>query len=326
MSQLNSYFYDIESLTNAFTLSCYRPDDQRVDIYYIVDDPALNDEDSLDFKKAAAQRIREKNQNFKGEIYYYNLRTSSAAARLAQTFGVSDAQYVNDPQAPSSFPDQFRPVCDTDEGYQEEKAPYLMGYNSSNYDLTMLAYYFTRAWQPGENGKRDRFSAVTAREMRDFNDELFSRYIGNMRLRLWQDKTMGLVAKNFQMSGRHIDVAQLNERQRRVGLKRLLGMLGWQILESDKLKPGQDYLTSPEELADLIAYNVSDVVNLKELFCHPYYQGQFILKKGLLGQYPDLIYQEDGSSYKPKIGPEFVRKDRLTIDSTSANFARRTIC
>ena len=77
-----------------------------------------------------------------------------------------------------------------------------MGYNSSNYDLTMLAYYFTQAWQPGESGKRDRFSAVTAREMRDFNDELFSRYIGNMRLRLWQDKTMGLVAKNFQMSGR----------------------------------------------------------------------------------------------------------------------------
>lgn len=326
MSRLNSYFYDIESLTNAFTLSCYRPDDQRVDIYYIVDDPALNEGDSLDFKKAAAQRIREKNQNFTGEIYYYNLRTSSASARLAQTFGVSDAQYVNDPQAPSSFPGQFRPVCDTDAGYQEEEAPYLMGYNSSNYDLTMLAYYFTQAWQPGESGKRDRFSAVTAREMRDFNDELFSGYIGNMRLRLWQDKTMGLVAKNFQMSGRHIDVAQLNERQRRVGLKRLLGMLGWQILESDKLKPGQDYLTSPEELADLIAYNVSDVVNLKELFCHPYYQGQFILKKGLLGQYPDLIYQEDGDSYQAKIGSAFVRKDRLTIDSSSANFARRTIC
>ena len=62
MSRLNSYFYDIESLTNAFTLSCYRPDDQRVDIYYLVDDPALNDKDSLDFKKAAARRIREKNQ------------------------------------------------------------------------------------------------------------------------------------------------------------------------------------------------------------------------------------------------------------------------
>ena len=112
MSRLNSYFYDIESLTNAFTLSCYRPDDQRVDIYYLVDDPALNDKDSLDFKKAAARRIREKNQNFKGEIYYYNLCSSAASARLAQTFGVSDAQYVNDPQAPSSFPGQFRPVCD----------------------------------------------------------------------------------------------------------------------------------------------------------------------------------------------------------------------
>ena len=66
MSRLNSYFYDIESLTNAFTLSCYRPDDQRVDIYYLVDDPALNDKDSLDFKKAAARRTRRRTRTLKG--------------------------------------------------------------------------------------------------------------------------------------------------------------------------------------------------------------------------------------------------------------------
>ena len=118
-----------------------------------------------------------------------------------------------------------------------------------------------------------------------------------MRLRLWNDQTLGMISKNFIMSGRQIDVAQLNERQRRVGLKRLLGMLGWQILESDKLRPGTDRLRNEDELADLIAYNVSDVVNLKELFLHPFYQGQFILKKGLLERYPDLVYEEKGSSY-----------------------------
>lgn len=325
--RINACFYDIESLTNAFTLSCYRPDDGRVDIYYLVDDPALMDGDSMDFKKMTAARIRQKNQNFAGQVYYQNLQGQKANERLAMTFGVSDAHYVNDPDAESSFPDAFRPICDTDPDYRPEKAPWLMGYNSSNYDLTMLAYYFNLVWQPGEDGKRSRFKPTTARIMRAFNDELFSgRYIGNMRLRLWNDQTLGMIAKNFIMSGRQIDVAQLNERQRRVGLKRLLGMLGWQILESDKLRPGTDRLRNEDELADLIAYNVSDVVNLKELFLHPFYQGQFILKKGLLERYPDLVYEEKGSSYQPNVSPKAVRKDRLTIDSTSANFARKTLC
>ena len=102
MSRLNSYFYDIESLTNAFTLSCYRPDDQRVDIYYLVDDPALNDKDSLDFKKAAARRIREKNQNFKGKIYYYNLRTSSASARLSRNTAAGRARPAEDGRSPAA--------------------------------------------------------------------------------------------------------------------------------------------------------------------------------------------------------------------------------
>lgn len=324
--RLNSYFYDIESLTNAFTLSCYRPDDERVDIYYLVDDPGLTGQDSIPFKKMAAGEIRAKNQNFRGDIYYLNLHEQTANERLAQAFGLSDARYVNDPEAKSSFPAAFRPTCDTDPDYSPEKAPYFFGYNSTNYDLTMLAYYFTRTWRPNASGVRDQFRPITAKEMRDFNDTLFSRYIGQMPASLWEDKTASLVLKNFRMTGRHLDVSQLNERQRRVGLKRLLGNLGWQILESDKLRPGQDYLTSQEEFADLIAYNVSDVVNLKELFCHPYYQGQFLLKKGLLDRYPDLVYQEDGDSYKPKIGPKFVRYDRLTIDSTSAAFARKVLC
>ena len=62
--RINACFYDIESLTNAFTLSCYRPDDGRVDIYYLVDDPALMDGDSMDFKKMTAARIRQKNHDF----------------------------------------------------------------------------------------------------------------------------------------------------------------------------------------------------------------------------------------------------------------------
>ena len=151
--RLNSYFYDIESLTNAFTLSCYRPDDERVDIYYLVDDPGLTGQDSIPFKKMAAGEIRAKNQNFRGDIYYLNLHEQTANERLAQAFGLSDARYVNDPEAKSSFPAAFRPTCDTDPDYSPEKAPYFFGYNSTNYDLTMLAYYFTRTWRPNADRK-----------------------------------------------------------------------------------------------------------------------------------------------------------------------------
>ena len=67
-------------------------------------------------------------------------------------------------------------------------------------------------------------------------------------------------------------------------------MLGFQILESEKLKPNTSKLYSPDELYDLITYNTSDVVNLAQLFHHKLYTGQFTLKKELLKKYPELIY------------------------------------
>ena len=51
-----SYFYDIESLDNVFTLANYRSDADAVDIYYLVDDEALMP-DELEFKKNATDRI-----------------------------------------------------------------------------------------------------------------------------------------------------------------------------------------------------------------------------------------------------------------------------
>ena len=57
----------------------------------------------------------------------------------------------------------------------------------------------------------------------------------------------------------------------RVGLKRLLGMLGRQILESDKLGGHNAVVKSTQDLFELLAYNVSDVVNLHHLSQHPLY-------------------------------------------------------
>lgn len=320
------HFYDIESLSNVFTLCNYKPEDDEVDVYYISDKKELVSAD--DFESALTARIHEKNSNFHGKVNIFDLNEEKNARKLSKEFGVSNAYLVNNPKQTGDFPKEFRPICDTDDNYNEDEHPYLFGYNSYNYDLTMLAHLFTIMW--GQDHKH--FSATRAKYMRFFNDKLFTPEFKNQMPQALITPEDGyqspewMIRKNMLMSGRHLDVARLNEKQSKVGLKRLLGMLGYQILESDKLGVGFDRIDTPDEFYDLVAYNVSDVVNLKELMNHSFYRSQFDLKKGLLNTYPELIYKEMGNTYKPDKRPEMVRRDRLTIDSSSAQFATKCLC
>lgn len=356
---MKSNFYDIESLENVFTLANYIPDEHggHVDIYYLIDDKILIPNN---FEQKATERIYANNINFHGTVRLVDLNISENNKELAKIFGLSDARYINNPANPSSYGPEYRIVCDTDDDYDPDIHPYLFGYNSNNYDTTMLTLYFSEAFvikthdeivtitdEKGipRNTKVTKsvidIMPPTARTMRSYNDDLFlPRFKNSMpdRLRV-NRKSRGndftapdfrsknvMIRKNMLMSGRHIDVARLNEKQSKVGLKRLLGMLGYQILESDKLRPGQDKIENSDQLLDLIAYNVSDVVNLEKLFMHKTYQSSFSLKKQLLQTYPELIYEQDKPNYRPKISKETVRVDRLTIDSSSAQFATKALC
>ena len=346
-------FYDIESLTNVFTLANFKRDKNILDIYLLLDDISIN-EVGVNMKRLESL-IYEKNKNFNGTIYLYNLREPSTLKRLASEFGMTTVQYINNPALKDAFTQaypNFRLVCDTDKDFDEDKHPYLMGYNSYNYDTTMLAYFLSKTIgcqleetnDKGQNGKTViHFNQISAKEMREFNDELFEdRFIDAMPSILYHKKDVKynrytnetdfnnaayLIRKNMMMSGRHIDVAKLNEKQQKVALKRLLGQLGFQILESDKLSGNDTYIHGIDELFELIAYNVSDVVNLAELFDNNAYTSAFTLKKQLLQTYPELIYrQKANGEYEPDISPDCVRKDRLTIDSSSARFATMTLC
>lgn len=335
---MKEHFYDIESLRNVFTLCNLRPEDNCVEVYYQCDTPALVNDHK--FAANLLKVIHAKNKNFNGCIELYDLSQETGCRRLARTFGLSDAYIVNNERCESSYPSEFRLVCDTDANYDENVHPYLFGYNSYNYDTTMLANFLYEAFFLRND--KPEFTVVTAKKMREFNDILFTKQFKKSMpqalTRAFDPATHTLssqpdyqdprwrIRKNMLMTGRHIDVARLNEKQSKVGLKRLLGMLGHQILESDKLDTGSDYIYTKEQLYELIAYNVSDVVNLRELFHHKFYQGQFSLKRGLLHTYPELVYQEDGNTYKPKCDSHHVRRDRLTIDSSSAQFATKALC
>lgn len=346
-------FYDIESLTNAFTVANFQPYRNHIDVYVLADDPALYR--IPDFERLVGEKIREANLNFDGTASVFDLHESANIIRMAETFGVSTAQSVNNPNDTTDmYGNRFRIVCDTDPGFDDDKYPYYMGYNSANYDTTMLTAFFMKSLfmtdrqdVPGGPVIKDlNVEPPTAKEMRDVNNTLFLPVFKNnmpdylSKQISWNAAAGSYTAsrpdfqspgwkirKNMLMTGRHVDVARLNDKASKVALKRLLGMLGGQILESRKLAQGQDTLYTPDELLDLIAYNASDVINLKYvLFDHPVYQGQFNLKKKLLSDYPELVYQKKLDAYAPDVNPARVRRDRLFIDSSSAQLATKALC
>lgn len=249
--------------------------------------------------------------------------------------------------------------------YDNEQDPYLLGYNSNNYDLTMLAIYLQNAFQLQDQYIKDiadwdsslnpenidlysqnetgyhyfKINPMSPELLRKFNNYLFTKtYKDNMPSILYKSPKnpqnynipynlhlANKIRRNMIKSGRHLDVSNLNEKMRKVGLKRLLGMLGYQILESDKLSTGADHIDSLDQFYDLLAYNASDCINLKVLFNHPDYQGQFQLKKSMLETYPMIVYQKQKTKYDADIRPDRVKPNRVYIDSSSAQIATNVV-
>ena len=338
-------FYDIESLANVYMLANLRSVDDTIEIYYLLDDMDLMPQVTApgivpeQFIKDATERILASNKNFHGKVEYYDLRDENANIRLIKTFGMSDTKYATNPKKKSSYPADWRLICTTDPDYNEDIHPYFLGYNSFNYDTTMHTMYAFEVM-----GEKGIFHSTTAAKMRQYNDELFTPQFKERmyeRLRYTYKNSLApsqgygqcnftapraVIRKNMLLSGRHLDVAKLNEKQTKVALKRILGMLGYQILESNKLRPGQNKIETYDQLLDLFAYNCSDVINLKKLFEHKVYQSSFALKKQMLIDYPELVYMQQKEAYAPDISPTSVRNDRLTIDSSSAQFSTKALC
>lgn len=337
-------FYDIESLSNVFTLCTFSPWHNVINAFYLIDDDGSEAAEMINTgtppahsiqPTLASKTILENNPAFKdGEVIFHNLRTWDANMALARIMGLSDADYVNNAFSESTYGPELRPVCDTDAEYDPiNKHPYLAGYNSFNYDTVIAALYlneafsFMRTAELADMDPAETFTVVKASAIREYNDQLFSdqykKYMPKFLSSLdggW-NSSPNKIRRAMMHSGRHIDVARFNEVQSMVGLKRLLGGLGRQIMESDKLGGHNSRVETVTEFCELLAYNVSDVVGLAKLFEHPAYASGFDLKKALIDEYPDTVYQQKKDESGPQISPRSVRRDRLTPDASSAKLA-----
>ena len=237
-------FYDIESLSNVWTLANYQPYKDHIDLFILCDTPELYQ--TPNFYQQAVDSIHNANKNFTGTVTLYDMHDPQVIEFMARTFGLSTATYINNPNSPhDKYRGRYRIVCDTDPDYDDNKHPYYMGYNSQNYDTTMLALLFERSVQIIASGDL-RIVPPSAAELRVLNNIMFNSFRNSMPDILTRkpyrmpNGTIGYqrpdyqtdgykIRKNMLMSGRHVDVARLNDKASKVALKRLLGMLGGKI-------------------------------------------------------------------------------------------------
>lgn len=370
-------FYDVESLSNVFTVAWWLPhaDRNAIILSYLDDDNIIQGEADEEYIRQYIYQLHPRLKQAGTTIVFENIKHTGCineyVGRNGNTHSVLGLQsfakrmglanqttYLNarveerhKEGGGLQYDPAFYPVKQTDPDYDENRHGYRFGYNSTNYDLTMLAYLLS--------GMHDRHfgcdytnrlvewdanTPFTAAMLRRFNDELFETcWKSKMAMRLAHTpgshpdsfgdftKPGWILRKSWLLTGRTIDVARLNEKQQKVGLKRLLGMLGLQIMESEKLE-NDTRINTLEEFADLLAYNISDVVNLQLLFEHKIYQNAFNVRGQLLKTFPATIYgQKRGYAQNGRELPvddgnyTNIRKDRLTRDSTSAKFVEYAI-
>lgn len=349
-------FYDIESTENVFTLSVYLPSIREAMVFYLMGDHPESELKStskigVDLNlDALVAKIITRNPAFADydtdglapSVHLYNLRELSSNLLLAKIMGLSNAESVNDPESVSRFDTNpeivtglatyrqelggitsLRPVCDTDPDFNPlHKHPFITGFNSFNYDSVMAAIYLSETFNA-----IDGFKPVEPNVMRQHNDRLFSsEYKKSMTSYLYrvagEDATR--VRRAWLASGRHLDVSRLNEVMKMVALKRQLGGIGHQIMESEQVET-DTVIKTITGFAELIAYNVSDCVGTHLTLQVTEYANDFDVKYDLLQRYPATIYTEKPGTYAPDVSPKNVRRDRLRPDSFSAQFVARVI-
>lgn len=370
-------FYDVEALANVFTVAWWlpNPDMNAIILSYLDDDDIIQGEADEEYIRQYIYRLHPRLKDAGTAIVFENIKYTGCINEFvgqngnthsvlglqsfAKRMGLTNqSTYLNariedrhKEGGGLQYDPAYYPVKQTDPDYDETRHGYRFGYNSTNYDTTIIAHFLSALhdchFQPSYTNRPvqwDSHVPFTASMLREFNDELFEdswksqmskrlAYVPGTHPSSFGDykKPGWIMRKGWLLSGRHIDVSRLNEKLAIVGLKRLLGMLGLQIMESDKLE-NNTRINTLEEFADLLAYNISDVINLQLLFEHKVYQNSFNVRGQLLKTFPATVYGQkrgyakDGREMPVDDGNYTnIRRDRLARDSTSAKFVEFAI-
>ena len=413
----SDFFYDVESLSNIFTVSQVYPkgpeeyngvvvsyiDDGYTDINGVVHEKIINSKDDLDFIKSIIIKVNDaiteetpilfedlsnynpspnsttelglhtfmkrfgvayRNQNVKNRginVEYYPTReTDNDLYEHMLNTKINGAQSKYDVEPMKYFDENSKQFLN----YQyNQAAGYRFGYNSFNYDMTILAHFFDELPKSALGSRPDSTNVdknflkignqVSAFKLRQFNNVMFSKFKKNMGQALVeQTDEFGIPTRSYnegyaiksqwQSTNRFLDVAKFNEKQSKISLKRLSGFLGLPIIESKLLNNSASFIgdiTSQDEqtgeeivipalrvLAELIAYNISDDLNTQRLFEVDSYQSNFNVKRALLEKYPQTVYMTNKKTGLPYTsGSQNIKRNRLTTDSTSAKFIENVI-
>jgi hypothetical protein len=290
------------------------------------------------------------------KVLVHDLNTAHGLAHLALRLGLYSGRDIADPsnrdQTLDRFVDQvtdggadpmpaeiegqpLRLICDLDPGFSELRHPYIAGYNSLSYDLVVLALMFSQAlWPTGQAGEAASFAPIDPALLRAFSSQLiafdgFTPSLLRPVIPLSGHFPDGGGVDDFgkardifdqwTRSGRHLDVARLNEAQAFVGLKRLLSQMGHQVIEYAGLADG--VLKTADDLVDLCAYNVADAFALTHLMGHPLYAGALELRRSLIDEHPSTVRDHLGRVRSFKTGSGA----RATVNSTSAQLVENIL-
>ena len=274
--QKGDVFYDLEVLRNITTLAIYEPATNSVHIAYetnfsdataedIVLDP-LNKKET----EHALEAIRKEN---KDAIEAYDIKNVTLDTNLEAW--CRKLVY----------------------GYPKEGGT-VYGFNSQMYDSFMLTVILSEYARARSGDRELQYSTAN---VRDYSDLMIGRnqspfnIVRNIKAAIYtEDKGEGpcetpstVYYRDLYAHPNHIDVQSLNEKLSRVGLKRLSGQGGYKILSSDKLGEDAKPLEDRSDIEELLAYNVSDVINTMQVFENKEYQTPLNLKTRLVERFQD---------------------------------------
>lgn len=293
------------------------------------------------------------------KIIFENLASLSGIAEFAKRYGYINNFSSSDDSNPVAYTTSWKPfkvIHDTDPDYKAsaEYQGLRIGYNSQNYDQTVIAHLLGGVFKELLNSYQHFTANKTSFALGQVIDNLYKALTTNatpealvnfnrevfMADRMPSALPYGSETDTYnayKYSNRFVDVSQLNPMQ--ISLKRLALMLGLNVMESDTNTDPRTKMDSLEDVAKLIAYNANDVHITQMVFEQGSYQARFQQNNDLLKRYPQLIYQHDDSSSEAlatmKNAPDaykHVRQRtpdsydaRMTVNTTSRNFIENVI-